>query len=141
MVKLSSREQVQEQMTCPKEARVISQNSGYNTVPESMVKFGQTNPPTQALATNPFTQDAKTQDALEAMPKREGMTSMAEPLLTILQNKAAKVGDHESNTMQDSDTIMQQEGWKKDNDCDTLASQLSEYGANNLLLTLAEPLQ
>jgi hypothetical protein len=37
---------------------------------------------------------------------------MAEPLWTILQNKAANVGDHESNTMQDSDTIMQQEGVK-----------------------------
>jgi hypothetical protein len=31
---------------------------------------------------------------------------MAEPLWTILQNKAAKVLDHESNTMQDSNTIM-----------------------------------
>jgi hypothetical protein len=44
--------------------------------------------------------------------------------------------------MQDSDTIMQQEGWTKDKDCDTAASQLSEYGANNILLPpLAEPLQ
>jgi hypothetical protein len=50
--------------------------------------------------------------------------------------------DHESNTMQDSNTIMQQEGWTKENDCYTSASQLSEYGANNLLLPpLAEPLQ
>jgi hypothetical protein len=37
------------------------------------------------------------------MPKIEGRTSMAEPLWTILQNKAAKVVDH---TMQDSKTIM-----------------------------------
>jgi hypothetical protein len=60
----------------------------------------------------------------------------------ILQNKAAKVVDHEINTMQDSNTIMQQEGWKKYNDCDTSASQLRKYGANNLLLPpLAEPLQ
>jgi hypothetical protein len=67
---------------------------------------------------------------------------MAEPLWTILQNKAAKVVDQESNTIQDSTTIMPQEGWTKDNDCDTSASQLSEYGANNLLLPpLAEPLQ
>jgi hypothetical protein len=58
---------------------------------------------------------------------------MAGPLWTILQNKAAKVVDHESNTIQDSNTIMKQEFWKKDNDCDTSASQLSEYGANNLL--------
>jgi hypothetical protein len=76
------------------------------------------------------------------MPKSEGRTSMAEPLWTILQNKAAKVVDRESNTMQDSYTIMQQEDWTKDNDRDTSASQLNEYGTNNLLLPpLAEPLQ
>jgi hypothetical protein len=67
---------------------------------------------------------------------------MAEPLWTILQNKAANVGDHESNTMQDSNTIMQQKGWTKDNYCETSASQLSEYGAKNILLPpLEEPLQ
>jgi hypothetical protein len=67
---------------------------------------------------------------------------MAEPLWTILHNKAAKVGDHESNTMQVSDTIMQQELWTKDNHCDTSASQLSEYEDNNLLFPpLTEPLQ
>jgi hypothetical protein len=67
---------------------------------------------------------------------------MAEPLWTILQNKAAKVVDRESNTMQDSYTIMQQEDWTKDNDRDTSASQLNEYGTSNLLLPpLAEPLQ
>jgi hypothetical protein len=44
------------------------------------------------------------------MPKREGRTIMDELLWTILQNKAAKVVDHESNTMKDSNTIMQQEG-------------------------------
>jgi hypothetical protein len=107
-----------------------------------MVKFGKMSPPSQALANSPFTQDARNQDAPESMPKSEGMTIMAEPLWTILQNKAAKVGDHESNTMQDSDMIMQQEGWTKDKDCDTSASQLSKYGANNLLLRpLKEPLQ
>jgi hypothetical protein len=67
---------------------------------------------------------------------------MAEPLWTILQNKAAKVLDHESTTMQDSDTIMHQAGWKKDTDCDMLASQLSKYGAYNILLPpLLESLQ
>jgi hypothetical protein len=142
MVKLFSHERVQEQITLPKEAHGISQDSGYNAAPGAMVKFGQTSPPAQALATSPFTQDARNQYAPEAMPKSEGMTSMDEPLWTILQNKAAKVGDHESYTMQDSDMIMQQEGWTKDNDCKTSASQLSEYGANNLLLSpLAEPLQ
>jgi hypothetical protein len=109
MFKLSSHEKLQEQMTLPKEAHGISQDSGYNTAPEAMVKFGQTIPPSQALATSTFAQYARNQDAPEAMPKSEGMTSMAEPLWTILQNKAAKVVDHESNTMQDSDLIMQQE--------------------------------
>jgi hypothetical protein len=107
-----------------------------------MVESGKTSPPPQTLATSPFTQDARNEDAPEAMPKSEGRTSMAEPLWTILQNKAAKVVDHESNTMQDSKMIMQQEGWKKDNDCDTSASQLSEYGANNILSPpLEEPIQ
>jgi hypothetical protein len=97
-------------MTLPKEAHGISQDSGYNTAPEAMVKFGQRIPPSQALSTSIFTQDSINHDAPEAMPKSEGMTSMAEPLWTILQNKAAKVGYHESNTMQDSNMIMQQEG-------------------------------
>jgi hypothetical protein len=142
MVKFSSHEQVQEQMTLPKEAHGISQESRYNTAPGGMVKSGQTSPPSQALATSPFTQDARNQDEPEAMSKSEGRTSMAEPLWTILQNKAVKVGDHESNTMQDISTIMQQEGWTKYNDCDTSASQLSKYGASNLLLPpLEDPLQ
>jgi hypothetical protein len=52
------------------------------------------------------------------------------------------VVDHESNTMQDSDMIMQQEGWIKYTDCDTSASQLSEYGAKHILFPpLAESLQ
>jgi hypothetical protein len=106
---------VQEQMTLPKEAHGISQDSRYNTAPEAMVKYGQTSPPYQALATSPFTQDAINQDALEAMPKSQGRTSMYEPLWTTLQNKSAKLGDHENNTMQDSNTIMQQEYWTKDN--------------------------
>jgi hypothetical protein len=79
-------------------------------VPEAMVKSGQTSHPSQALATSSFTQDTRNQDAPEAIPKIEGRTSMAEPLWTILKNKVAKVVDHESNTMQDSNTIMQQEG-------------------------------
>jgi hypothetical protein len=53
-----------------------------------MVKFGHTSPPSQAIATIPFTQDYRNQDAPEAMPKSEGRTSMAEPPWTILQNKA-----------------------------------------------------
>jgi hypothetical protein len=59
MVKLSSHEQVQEQMTHPKEAHGISQESGYNTAPEAMVKYDHTSPPSQALATIPFNQHAK----------------------------------------------------------------------------------
>jgi hypothetical protein len=106
MVKFYSHEQVQEQMHFPKEAKGYSQDSGYSTTPEAMVKSGQTSLPYQALATSPFTQDARNFDALEAMPKSEGRTSMDEPLWTILQNKAANVGYHESNTMQDSNKIM-----------------------------------
>jgi hypothetical protein len=142
MVKFSSHEQVQEQMNLPKEAHGISQESRYNTAPEAMFDYGQTSPPSQALATSPFTQGARNHDAPEAMPKSEGRTSMVEPLWTILQNKATKVVDHESNIMQDGNMIMNQEGWTKDNDCDTSASQLSKYGANNILLPpLAKPLQ
>jgi hypothetical protein len=144
MVKLFSHEQMQEQMHFTKEAKGNYQDSGYSTTPKTMVEFGQRiHPsPSPALATSPFTQDARNQDAPEDIPKSEGRTSMAEPLWTILQNKAAKVIDHESNTMQDSNTIMQQEVWTKVNDSDTSASQLSKYGANNLLFPpLAEPLQ
>jgi hypothetical protein len=76
------------------------------------------------------------------MPKIDDRTSTAEPLWTILQNKAAKIGDHESTTRKYIDTIMQKEDWTKDMDCDMSASQLSDYGANNLLLPiLVEPLR
>jgi hypothetical protein len=112
------------------------QDSGYITALEAMVQFGKTSPPSRALSISIFTQDARNQDAPEAMPKIEGRTSMAEPLWTILQNKAAKIRDHESTKMEYSDTIMQQ------TDCDMSASKLSKYGANNLLLPpLVEPLQ
>jgi hypothetical protein len=67
MVKFSSHEQLQEQKTLPKEAHGISQYSGYNTALEAMVKFGQTSPPSQDLATSLFTQDARNQDAPEAI--------------------------------------------------------------------------
>jgi hypothetical protein len=40
MGKCSSHEQLQEQMTFTKEAKGISQDSGYITAPEAMVKFG-----------------------------------------------------------------------------------------------------
>jgi hypothetical protein len=129
-------------VTFPKEVNGSSQDTGYSTAMEAMVQFGQTSPPSQALAISLFIQDARNQDAPEAMPKIYGRTSTYEPLWTMLQNKAAKIGDHESTTMKDSYTIMQQEGWKKYTDCDMSASQLSEYGAKNLLLPpLVEPLQ
>jgi hypothetical protein len=54
-------------MTCTKEAKVNSQDSGYSTAPEAMAKFGQMRPPYQALAISLFTQDARTQDEPEAM--------------------------------------------------------------------------
>jgi hypothetical protein len=129
-------------MNFPKEAKGISQDSRYITAPEAMVESGQTIPPSQDLAISLLNQYARTQDAREAMPKIEGRTSMAEPLWTILQNKTAKIGDHESTTMKDSDTIMQQAILKKETDCDISASQLSEYGAKNIILPpLVEPLQ
>jgi hypothetical protein len=141
MVKITSHEQLQEQMTFPKEANGSSQDPGYSTAPEAMVQFGHTSPPSQDLAISLFTQDSRNQDAPEAMPKIEGRTSTAEPLWTILQNKVAKIRDHESTTRKYSDTIVQEEGWTKDTDCDMPASQLSEYGANNILLPpLVEPL-
>jgi hypothetical protein len=71
-------------MNFPKEANGSSQDSGYSTALEAMVKFGKTSPPSQALAISLFTQYARNQDAPEAMPKIEGRTSMAEPLWTIL---------------------------------------------------------
>jgi hypothetical protein len=54
-------------MTCPKEAKGNSQDSVHSTAPEAMVKFGQMSPPSQALSISLFTQDARTQDAPEAM--------------------------------------------------------------------------
>jgi hypothetical protein len=63
----SSHEQVQEKMTCPKEANGNSQDSGYSTAPKDMFKFGQMSPPSQALAISIFTQDARLQDVPDAM--------------------------------------------------------------------------
>jgi hypothetical protein len=69
MVKVSSHEQVQEQMTFPKEEKVNYQDSGYSTAPEAMVKFEHMSPPSPALSISLFPQYAKTQDAPEAMVK------------------------------------------------------------------------
>jgi hypothetical protein len=63
MVKISSHDQLQDQMIFPKEASKSSQDSGYINAPEAMVKFGQTVPTSQALSISLFTQDARTQDA------------------------------------------------------------------------------
>jgi hypothetical protein len=63
MVKISSHEQLQEHMTFPKKANGSSQDSGYNTAPEAMVKFGKMSPPSQDLAISIFTQDAINQDS------------------------------------------------------------------------------
>jgi hypothetical protein len=69
MVKISYHEQLQEQITFTKEANGSSQDSGYSTAPEAMVKFGQMSPPSKALAISLFTQDARTQDVPGAMVK------------------------------------------------------------------------
>jgi hypothetical protein len=65
--KFSSHEQVQDQMTCPKEANGNFQDSGYSTAPEAIVKYGQMSPPSQALAISLFTKYDRIQDAPEAM--------------------------------------------------------------------------
>jgi hypothetical protein len=62
-----SNEQMQEQMPFTKEAKGNSHDSGYSITPEAMVKFGQTIPHSPALAISISPQDAKTQDAPEAM--------------------------------------------------------------------------
>jgi hypothetical protein len=70
MGKISSHKQVQEQITsCPKEAKGNSQDSGYSTGPQAMVRFGQTSPSYQALSISLFTQDTRNQDVPEAMGK------------------------------------------------------------------------
>jgi hypothetical protein len=81
MGKFSSHEQMQEQMTCPKEAKGDSQYSGYSTTPEAMVKFGQTIPPSSALSIILFTQEAKTQDAPEAMVKFSSHEQVQEQMI------------------------------------------------------------
>jgi hypothetical protein len=60
---------MQEQLPFPKDAKVNSQDSGYSTTPEAMIKFGQTIPPSPALVISLSPQDVKTQDAPEAMVK------------------------------------------------------------------------
>jgi hypothetical protein len=107
-----------------------------------MVRFGNISPPSHALASRLSNQDISAQDAPGAVLKIEGRTSISEPLWSILQTKASKIGEQESTIINNIYTTMQQEGWTKDKDFDMAASQLSEYGANNLLLPpLVEPLQ
>jgi hypothetical protein len=142
MVTISSNQQMLEQMTFPKEETGGSQDPGYNTALEAMVQFGKMIPPPRSLAISLFAQDAINQDALEDMPKIEGRNMTDKSFWTESHSKASKIGDHERTIRKDSYVIMHQEGWAKDTDCDMSATQLSEYGANNLLLPpLVEPLQ
>jgi hypothetical protein len=55
----SSHEQVQAQMTHPKEAKENSQDSPYSTAPEAMVKSGQMSHPSQSLAISILAQDSR----------------------------------------------------------------------------------
>jgi hypothetical protein len=80
MVKFVYHEQLQEQMNFPKEAKKNSQDPGYSTAPGAMVKFGQTSPPSQALAIILFTQDSRTQDALEDMVKFSSREQLQEQM-------------------------------------------------------------
>jgi hypothetical protein len=66
----------------------------------------------------------------------------AESFWIVSHNKASKIGYHERTIRKDSNTIMLQEVWAKDMDCDMAATQLSEYEAKNLLFPpLVKPLQ
>jgi hypothetical protein len=56
-------------MPFPNEAKGNSQDSGNSTTLEAMEKIGQKIPPSPALAISLPPQDAKTQDAPEAMVK------------------------------------------------------------------------
>jgi hypothetical protein len=67
---------------------------------------------------------------------------MAVPLLTLFHNNVDKKVGHEQIKRDDSDMIMHQEVRTNVEDSTTLVEQMSEYGANNLLLpALAEPFQ
>jgi hypothetical protein len=83
MVKKSSHQQMLEQMFLPKEATGGSQDTGYNNAPEAMVQFGQTSSPPQSLAISLFAQDARNQDAPEAMPQIDGRNMTAESFWTV----------------------------------------------------------
>jgi hypothetical protein len=48
-----SNEQMQEQIPFTKETNGNSQDAGYSTTPEAMVKFGQTIPPSPSLLPHP----------------------------------------------------------------------------------------
>jgi hypothetical protein len=76
--KVSSHEQVHEQMTFPKEAKGNFQDSGYSTATEAMFKCRHINPPSQALAISLFTQDARIWDAQEATCKFSSHKQMQE---------------------------------------------------------------
>jgi hypothetical protein len=76
------------------------------------------------------------------MPKIDGRTMTAEPFWTMSENKAANIGGHERNIMEDIHAIIHQEVRATDTDSTISAAQLSMYGANNILFPpLAEPLQ
>jgi hypothetical protein len=68
-------------MTFTKEAKGNSQDPGYSTAPEALAKFGQTSPPSQALAINLFTQDSRTQDAPEIMVKISSHEQLQEQMI------------------------------------------------------------
>jgi hypothetical protein len=64
------------------------------------------------------------------------------PLWTLFQNKVDKKVGHGKIIREDSDAIMHQEVSENDKDSIMPVGQISDYGANNLLLPpLTEPLQ
>jgi hypothetical protein len=58
----------------------------------------------------------------------------AESFWTMSRNKATKIGGHEKIRREDIYAIIQQEFRLNDMESTMSAAQLSEYGANNLLL-------
>jgi hypothetical protein len=82
-----SNEKMQEQMPFPKEAKGNSQDSGYSTMPEAMVKFGKTIPSSPALAISIYPQDAKTQDVPEAMIKLSSHEQVQEQMTLTKEAK------------------------------------------------------
>jgi hypothetical protein len=128
-------------MNVPKAVNGGPQDQFCTSGPEALVKFGKQSNSPQSQVLILSVQDARNQDAPEAMPKIDGRNMMDVPLWILFQNKVDQTVGHEQIVREDSDAIMQQEVRTNDKDSTMPAAQIREYGANNLLLPpLVEPL-